>query len=127
MSGATISGRGRCPKCGNQQFSCASEEVSPDIEITCSSCGELTTINKAWISTQCKPGVMRSGGGDYLPMTVGELRAAIADLDEDVEIGFGGSSFAWKLIFYRFKWRGDKLLFIELNDADPPSPGDRTN
>jgi hypothetical protein len=54
---------------------------------------------------------MISGGGDGV-LTVGDLRNAIAYLDDDVEITFGG-----ELVFYRFKWRGDALLQIEFNDV----------
>ena len=57
------------------------------------------------------PGCMRSGGGGVL--TVGDLRNAIAYLDSDVEVTFGT-----QYVFYRFKWRGENLLQIELNDAD---------
>ncbi|MFN3623367.1 MAG: hypothetical protein ACK4TP_04820 [Hyphomicrobium sp.] len=59
-----------------------------------------------------RPGEMISGGGDGT-LTVGDLRNAIAYLDDTVEITFGGD-----LIFYRFKWRGEDLLQIELNNAD---------
>ncbi|MGA7452470.1 MAG: hypothetical protein WBW73_14675 [Rhodoplanes sp.] len=61
---------------------------------------------------------MRSGGGDYVPLTVGELRAALANLAEDIEIDFGCTLEGKALRFYRFKWRDDKLLQIELNEAD---------
>jgi hypothetical protein len=64
-----------------------------------------------------KPGEMRTGG-DYFPLTVGEIRAALANLDEDVEIDFGATEAGRGLRFYRFKWRGDKLLQIELNEYD---------
>ena len=63
-----------------------------------------------------KPGERRSGGGEYLPLTVGEMRAAIVDLDDDVEIDFGCSLQGNALLFYRWKWRGDKLLQIELSE-----------
>ena len=58
-----------------------------------------------------RPGQMRTGGDG--PLTVGDLRNAIAYLDDDVEITFGT-----QYVFYRFKWRGESLLQIELNDAD---------
>jgi hypothetical protein len=61
---------------------------------------------------------MRSGG-DYRPLTVGELRAAISELDEDVEIDFGSALGGRDLLFYRFKWQGKKLLQIELSETDP--------
>lgn len=59
---------------------------------------------------------LRSGGGDYQPLTVGELKEGLADVADDVEIDFGGTLAGRKLLFYRFKWRGDKLLQIELNE-----------
>jgi hypothetical protein len=67
-----------------------------------------------------EPGVWRSGGGDYFPLTVGELRAAIADLPEDVELNFGCLVSGAPLLFYRFKWRGEKRLQIELNEHHRP-------
>ena len=57
------------------------------------------------------PGSMISSSGDGM-LTVGDLRNAIAYLDDHVDITFGG-----ELVFYRFKWRGDSLLQIELNDV----------
>lgn len=57
-----------------------------------------------------RPGVMISGGSEG-ELTVGDLRNAIAYLDDDVQIIFGGD-----LVFYRFKWRGEDLLQIELSD-----------
>jgi hypothetical protein len=54
------------------------------------------------------------GGGS--PFTVGDLRNAIHGLDNDVEIIFGGTLAGGNLTFYRFKWRGDNLLQIELNE-----------
>jgi hypothetical protein len=64
------------------------------------------------------PGEKRSGGGTYMPLTVGELRAAIALDDEDVEIDFGCTETGRALRFFRFKWRGEKLLQIELSESD---------
>ena len=60
-----------------------------------------------------EPGVMRSGG-DPSPLTVGEIKAALANLDDDVEIMFGGN-----LQFYRWKWRDStqKLLQMEPNET----------
>jgi len=69
------------------------------------------------------PGTMRSGGSsDYMPLTVGELRNALDGLDPDVKITFGSTIDAQALIFYRFKWRGEKSLQIELNEMDPNDP-----
>jgi hypothetical protein len=67
------------------------------------------------------PGMMLSGGGDGR-LTVGDVRDAIHDLDYDVEIIFGGTMLGANLSFCRFKWRGDKLLQMELNE-DFPGPG----
>lgn len=64
---------------------------------------------------QWKPGEMRSGGGEG-PLTVGEMRNAISGVADDVEITFGGTLAGKALTFYRWKWRGDKLLQIELNE-----------
>jgi hypothetical protein len=65
-----------------------------------------------------KTGEMRTGG-DYHPLTIGELRAAIGNLDEDVEIDFGSALGGRALLFHRFKWHGDRLLQIELSESDP--------
>ena len=62
------------------------------------------------------PGSMRAGGEG--PLTVGEIRNALHGLDADVEIDFGSTLAGVHLRFYRFKWRGEKLLQIELNEAD---------
>ncbi len=59
-----------------------------------------------------RPGEMISGGSGG-ELTVGDIRNAIAYLDDSVEITFGG-----ELVFYRFKWRGPALLQIELNDVN---------
>jgi hypothetical protein len=61
-------------------------------------------------------GEMRSGGGG--PLTVQDIRDAIRGLPGDVEITFGSTVSGTPLIFYRFKWRGEKLLQIELNEDD---------
>jgi hypothetical protein len=58
-------------------------------------------------------------GGDYRPLTVGELRAAISELDENIEIDFGSILGGRSLLFHRFQWRGSKLLQIELSETDP--------
>jgi hypothetical protein len=68
--------------------------------------------NDEWIP---KPGEMRVGG-DYCPLTVGEIRAAIAELDDEIEIDFGCTMDGAALLFFRWKWRGEKLLQIELNE-----------
>ena len=57
-----------------------------------------------------QPGIMVSGSGDG-KLTVGDLRNAIAYLDDAVEITLDGTK-----EFYRFKWRGHALLQIEFND-----------
>ncbi len=62
-----------------------------------------------------RPGEMISGSGDGV-LTVGDLRNAIAYLDDSVEITFGCTMDGRALTFYRFKWRGDDLLQIELNE-----------
>jgi hypothetical protein len=59
---------------------------------------------------------MRTGGEG--PFTVQDIREAIQGLDGDVEVIFGATRNGKELRFYRFKWRGDKLLQIELNEAD---------
>jgi len=61
---------------------------------------------------------MRSGGGDEMPLTVGDIRDAIDGLSDDVEIYFGSTMAGKELKFYRFKKRGEKLLQIELNEAE---------
>lgn len=58
------------------------------------------------------PGRMISSIGDRT-LTVGDIRDALAYLDDDVEITFGG-----QYRFYRFKWRGPDLLQMELNHVD---------
>lgn len=69
------------------------------------------TVEHRSVQQPKRPGEMISGSGDGT-LTVGDIRNAIAYLDDSVEITFGG-----ELIFYRFKWRGEDLLQIELNDA----------
>ncbi len=59
---------------------------------------------------------MRTGGD--APLTVGEIREAIDGVDDDVEVIFGSTKAGAKLKFYRFKWRGDDLLQMELNEED---------
>ena len=49
-------------------------------------------------------------------LTVGELREFIRDLDPDVEFDFGSTMAGVPLNYYRLKWRGEKLLQIELNE-----------
>ena len=62
-----------------------------------------------------KPGWMISSSGGA-SLTVGDIRNAIAYLDDSVEITFGCTMDGSALTFYRFKWRGDDLLQIELNE-----------
>lgn len=64
-----------------------------------------------------RPGEMITGSGGE-PLTVGDIRNAIHDLDDDVEIDFGSTLEGVPLKFYRFKWRGEKLLQIELSEDD---------
>jgi hypothetical protein len=59
-------------------------------------------------------GDMRTGGDG--PLTVQDIREAIHGLPGDVEITFGCTLAGVPLKFYRFKWRGEKLLQIELNE-----------
>ncbi|MEM6901752.1 MAG: type II toxin-antitoxin system ParD family antitoxin [Pseudomonadota bacterium] len=54
-----------------------------------------------------EPGVMISGSGDGI-LTVGDMRNAIAFLDDNVELVMDGES-----RFNRFKWRGSDLLQME--------------
>ncbi len=63
------------------------------------------------------PGQMISSSGG-LPLTVGDLRNAIAYLDDQVEVTFGSSIAGNHLSFYRFKWRGDDLIQIELSEDE---------
>lgn len=72
----------------------------------------MPDINKS------KSGEMRNGG-HYLPLTVGELRAAISELDEDVQLDFGSALGGRALLFYRFVWRGENMLQIQLSETDP--------
>lgn len=65
-----------------------------------------------------KPGELRNGG-QYLPLTVGELRAAISELNDDVQLDFASARGGRALLFYRFVWGGKKLLQIELSESDP--------
>jgi len=57
---------------------------------------------------------MRSGGGG--PLSVKDMRDALQGLADDVEFDFGSTTSGDRLVFYRFKWRGEKLLQIELNE-----------
>ena len=63
-----------------------------------------------------EPGKMTTCSADG-SLTVGEIRNALAYLDDDVEITFGGTMAGDGLSFYRFKRRGDDLLQIELNEG----------
>ncbi|QKC72160.1 hypothetical protein [Mesorhizobium loti] len=56
-------------------------------------------------------GGMRSGGGG--PLTVGDVRNAIADLPDDAEVTFGTCDHGDALKFSRFKTRGENLISIE--------------
>lgn len=59
---------------------------------------------------------MRTGGEG--PLTVQDIRDAIHGLDGEIEIMFGSTLAGKELRFYRFKWRGKKLLQIELNEDE---------
>jgi hypothetical protein len=52
------------------------------------------------------------------PLTVQDVGDAIHGLDGDVEIMFGSTLAGKELRFFRFKWRGKKLLQIELNEDE---------
>lgn len=67
--------------------------------------------------TPAAPGQMISGSGGA-PLTVGDIRNAIHGIDNDVEITFGYTLAGKELTFYRFKWRGEGLLQIELNEEE---------
>ncbi len=54
-------------------------------------------------------------------LTVRGIREAIKGLADDVEIDFGSTLAGKPLVFYRFKWRDEKLLQIELNESDSVS------
>jgi hypothetical protein len=69
------------------------------------------------VQQPAQPGRMITSSGGH-PLTVGDLRNAIAYVDDAVEITFGGTLAGASLEFYRFKWRGEDLLQIELNEAD---------
>jgi hypothetical protein len=47
-------------------------------------------------------------------ITVGDIRNAIAEFPDDAEVMFGGLP-QGKLMFYRFKTRGEKVLQIKFN------------
>lgn len=76
----------------------------------------ITSVHKT-LQQPVAPGRMISSSGGH-PLTVGDLRNAIAYVDDSVEITFGGTLAGAALEFYRFKWRGDDLLQIELNEAE---------
>ena len=77
----------------------------------------MTTLEHDTVQQPKEPGRMISGSGGR-PLTVGDIRNAIAFVDDSVEITFGGTIAGAALEFYRFKWRGDDLLQIELNEAE---------
>lgn len=56
-------------------------------------------------------GGTRSGGGG--PLTVGDVRNAIAELPDDAEVIFGTCDHGQPLTFNRFKTRGENLISIE--------------
>jgi hypothetical protein len=48
----------------------------------------------------------------YTNLTAGEIVEYLKDLPKDTEIHIEGFT------FYRWKWRGDNLLQLELNEAE---------
>lgn len=71
--------------------------------------------------TAQKPGqLISSSGGSFL--TVGDIRNAIAHLDNDVEVDFGTSNRGYDLLFFKIETmdgvNGEKTLHIELNEDD---------
>jgi hypothetical protein len=74
------------------------------------------TENRAMAERQTQSRGMRTGGEG--PLTVQDMRDAIHGLDGDVEIIFGWTRDGKELKFYRFKWRGERLLQIELNEEE---------
>jgi len=60
----------------------------------------------------------------YQTLTVGAIREAIRGVADDVEITFGETLNGVPLHFYRFKWRDEKLLQFELNEADQSLGGE---
>lgn len=49
----------------------------------------------------------------YTNLTAGEIINELKDVDPNTEIHIE------RKIFYRWKWRGDNLLALELSDTDP--------
>lgn len=74
-------------------------------------------MNKKPDTRVTAPGQLISGSGGE-PLTVGDIRNAIANIDNSVEIDFGCTESGKPLIFYRMKWRDKSLLQFELNEAD---------
>ena len=53
-------------------------------------------------------------------LTIGKLKKQIENLSSNMEVTFGSSKHSKRpLIFYRFKFRGDDLLQIELSELNP--------
>jgi len=73
-----------------------------------------------------EPGYMRGDG--KLRLTVGDLRNAIALLDDDVKVSFGGTIMGGRLLFSQFDMHGDEMLLIELIEEafvhNPPPPSE---
>ena len=66
------------------------------------------------IQTPKNPGTTVYGGNS--PITVGDIRNALAYIDDNVKVSFGGTLEGIPLKFYRFKWRGENLFQFELNE-----------
>jgi DNA-directed RNA polymerase subunit RPC12/RpoP len=56
MTGAIISGSGKCLKCGHNILTNSSaEELTADTKVTCRACGHVTTVREAWATPSLKP------------------------------------------------------------------------
>ena len=49
VTGAVISGSGKCLKCGHGEFRSSNvAEVTADTKMTCGACGYVTTVREVW-------------------------------------------------------------------------------
>jgi len=64
------------------------------------------------------PTALDDRGEQMATLTVREIRKEIQNLPDDIEIDFGQTLAGKPLVFYRFKRRDEKVLHIELNEAD---------